>query len=405
MSLLDGVIVIGGVAAALQGYRLGFLARAASWLGLFVAVVITARALPDVGQLFDGADPVRALLAFAGVLMLAGLVGQLAGLLAASRLRPVAPAAGTARADRLAGAAAGVVGVLATVWLLGPTMANIPEWPAAQARHSLIVRAVVNTLPAAPPTFERLYALVEPSATINRAPGPIQATPDLGPPPDAPDLEEAVLERASAAAVRIRSGGCRYNLQGSGVVVRHGDASRAYVLTNAHVIAGATSIEATNGLGDDLGPLTPVLFDPDRDLAVLAPAGPPAGAAVEGLVVGDGRVGQVGTVLGYRRDAGLQVRGALLAEAEEITAGSIYDDFDQHEREVWYLAADLGGGDSGAPVVSTDGEVVGLVFATAPDVAGVGYALRPDALFPVLDAAEAHLAAGGGAVSTEHCRA
>lgn len=400
MSLLDGVIVLGAVAAAMQGFRLGFLARTASWLGLFVGVVLTARALPSVGQLFEGADPIRALLAFAGVLMLAGLVGQLAGLLAASRLRPVAPARRTERADRLAGAAAGVLGVVATVWLLGPTIANIPEWPAAQARHSFILRTVVNSLPPAPPTFERLYALVEPAATINRAPGPIAATPDLGPAPDRPALASSVEDRVEAASVRIRSGGCRYGLQGSGVVVTGGDASLPFVVTNAHVVAGATSIAATTGEDDDLGLLTPVLFDPDRDLAVLA-----VDPATPGLEIGDGEVGQIGTVFGYRGDGDLQPRGARLAESEEITAGSIYDDFDQHEREVWYLAAELGGGDSGAPVVSSNGEVIGLVFATAPDVTGVGYAMRPDALRRAIAAAEAHIADGGTAVSTQRCRA
>jgi S1-C subfamily serine protease len=259
---------------------------------------------------------------------------------------------------------------------------------------------VVNSLPAAPPPIERLYAPDEPAATINRAPGPIAATPDLGPAPGRPELVASVEARVEGASVRIRSGGCRYGLQGSGVVVAGDSASLPYVVTNAHVIAGATSIAATTGAGDDLGLLTPVLFDPDRDLAVLA-----VDPATPGLDIGDGEVGEIGTVFGYRGDGDLQLRGARLAEAEEITAGSIYDDFDQHEREVWYLAAQLGGGDSGAPVVSTDGEVIGLVFATAPDVAGVGYALRPPALRRAITAAEAHVAGGGAAVSTERCRA
>lgn len=48
MNLLDAVLVLAAVAAAVGGYRLGFFARAASWAGLALGVVAGARLLPAV---------------------------------------------------------------------------------------------------------------------------------------------------------------------------------------------------------------------------------------------------------------------------------------------------------------------------------------------------------------------
>ena len=42
--------------------------------------------------------------------------------------------------DRGAGAAAGLAGVLVTIWLLTPSMADVPGWPARQARSSRVAR-------------------------------------------------------------------------------------------------------------------------------------------------------------------------------------------------------------------------------------------------------------------------
>ena len=48
------------------------------------------------------------------------------------------------------------------------------------------------------------------------------------------------------------------------------------------------------------------------------------------------------------------------------------------------LAADLAPGDSGAALVDTQGQVVGVAFAIAPDRGGVAYALSIDELREVL---------------------
>ena len=52
-------------------------------------------------------------------------------------------------------------------------------------------------------------------------------------------------------------------------------------------------------------------------------------------------------------------------------------------REVYTLAAQVDQGDSGGPLLSIDGAVVGVVFAKAARVDGVGYAMTSTELAPV----------------------
>src|SRR5690606_31479250 len=52
-------------------------------------------------------------------------------------------------------------------------------------------------------------------------------------------------------------------------------------------------------------------------------------------------------------------------------------------REVYTLAADIRQGNSGGPVLSLDGAVIGVVFARNADNATVGYAMTMAELGPV----------------------
>jgi S1-C subfamily serine protease len=56
-------------------------------------------------------------------------------------------------------------------------------------------------------------------------------------------------------------------------------------------------------------------------------------------------------------------------------------------REVYSLFAQVRPGNSGGPLLSTDGRVVGVVFAKSLDDPSTGYALTMDEARPVLDAA------------------
>ena len=55
--LLDVIIAMVAVSAAVGGFRLGFLARVASWIGLAAGLLLGARLLPTVVTALKNADP------------------------------------------------------------------------------------------------------------------------------------------------------------------------------------------------------------------------------------------------------------------------------------------------------------------------------------------------------------
>jgi S1-C subfamily serine protease len=57
-------------------------------------------------------------------------------------------------------------------------------------------------------------------------------------------------------------------------------------------------------------------------------------------------------------------------------------------REVYSLYARVRPGNSGGPLLSPDGAVVGVVFAKSLDADDTGYALTMDEAAPVLDAGQ-----------------
>jgi uncharacterized membrane protein required for colicin V production len=48
MNLLDLLILALGVSAAIGGYRLGLIARALSWAGMTIGLIVAAKFLPDI---------------------------------------------------------------------------------------------------------------------------------------------------------------------------------------------------------------------------------------------------------------------------------------------------------------------------------------------------------------------
>src|SRR5687768_16102544 len=112
------------VTAAVGGYRLGFLARALSWAGMGLGIIIAARFLPNVLQRFENGQPSGKLMIAIGVLLGGAFLGQALGLLIGARLQGVLPPGGRPL-DHLAGAISGVLGVLIGVWLMLPTLGSV----------------------------------------------------------------------------------------------------------------------------------------------------------------------------------------------------------------------------------------------------------------------------------------
>lgn len=372
MNVFDIVLVVFAVSAAMGGYRLGFVARASSWLGLALGVIAGAFLLPEVlPQVHDASEATIAVVAI-GLMVGTALIGQALGLVLGSRLHAELPGGAVRRTDQVAGGLIGIVGLLVALWLLLPTLSHIPGWMAEQARGSVIARQVNETFPDPPDTLEALRRIVGDDPFPQVFAG-LQPAPETGASPGSSGLSTATANEVVRSTVKIEGVACSRIQEGSGFFV-----SEDLVVTNAHVVAGEdeSTVELSDGSTLEA---EVVAFDPERDLAVLRTidgGGPP-------LPLRDGGVGDIGGVFGRPGGGPLEISPFRIADEITAVGRDIYDR-ETTSREVLVLAAELAPGDSGSALVDPQGQVIGVAFAVAPDKPNVAYALAIEELEVVL---------------------
>ena len=388
MNLLDLVVVLMAGAAAYGGYRLGFLARIFSWAGLAIGAVVADRFLPDVVAFFSSSDPQIRLIAAISFLVGASMLGQGVGLAVGSLLHAALPlGTGLRRGDRVAGSLLGIVGVMMAVWVLTPALAAVPGWPAEAARGSAVANLVEDVAPAPPETMQALRRFVQ-DGTFPAVFNELRRSPDPGPPP-IEGLPADVHQRVVQSTVKVTGEACRRIQEGSGFVAMPG-----VVVTNAHVVAGEKAPRVEPFQGKSL-PATVVLFDANRDLALLRVPG----LAESPLPVAKAKEGDTGAVYGHPGGGELRAAPAKISQELIAVGRDIYDRNDTR-RHIFVLASNLRPGDSGAALVDKKGQVVGVAFAIAPDKPGVSYALTDKELTPVLAAAGTTAVSTGGCLDT-----
>jgi S1-C subfamily serine protease len=146
---------------------------------------------------------------------------------------------------------------------------------------------------------------------------------------------------------------------GTGLVV----SSNGEVLTNNHVIDGATKITATDVGTGETYTATVVGYDPSHDIAVLqlrgasglktVTLGDSSGSAVGQAVVGIGNAGGAG---GTPSSAA----GSITALNQSITAMEDLDGTSEQLSSLIETNADIQPGDSGGPLVNDSGQVIGI---------------------------------------------
>jgi len=157
------------------------------------------------------------------------------------------------------------------------------------------------------------------------------------------------------------------------------------VLTNNHVIQGATSISATDVGNGKTYTATVVGYDRSHDVAVLQLKGASGLATVttgdsSNVAVGQGVVGigNAGGAGGTPSVAG----GSVTDLNQTITASDEGDGTSEQLTGLIQVNCDIQPGDSGGPLVNTDGQVVGMDTAasasqgfTFQGATGQGYAI------------------------------
>jgi S1-C subfamily serine protease len=186
----------------------------------------------------------------------------------------------------------------------------------------------------------------------------------------------ATATNAGIVVVQTKLGYQGGSAAGTGIVLT----SSGEVLTNNHVIQGATSVKVTVPGTSHSYSASVVGYSMTGDIAVLKLSGASGLATVS---VGDSaklHVGQHVTAVGNARGRGTLTRssGSITALGRTITAG----DGVNSERLVGLIQTDaaLQPGDSGGPLLDASGRVVGIDTAattgfTFQSTAGGGYAI------------------------------
>ena len=390
MNILDVIVVMVAALAAIWGYQFGFLTAVLSVGGLFVGLYLGARLVPTLlSSTHLTAAGARTLAALA--LAFGAGIGFSVGLAVGSRLHGFLPIGPLREADRGAGVGIAVIGVVVLLWLLLPSLAAVQGWPARASHSSAVARWVSRDLPSPPNAVVVLRRLFG-GDTAPQVFSALQSGGAAGPPPANSPLSAGVTSTVIASTVKVQGQACNQIVDGSGFAVADN-----LVVTNAHVVAGEprgqTAVLLPSGVS---APATVVLFDPERDLALLEVPG----LGEQPLPIATGHPGTNGAVFGHPEGVDrIVVQPAAIDE--EINAVGL-DLYDRHNttRDVFVLAARLAHGDSGAPLVSPSGSVLGVVFAVAADNSDTAYALTSSELLSTLS--QPRVAAG---VSTGSCLA
>jgi S1-C subfamily serine protease len=295
--------------------------------------------------------------------------------------------------DSSVGAAFTVIGAILLVWVSAVVL-RVSPYPSVT--NAVAQSRVITAIDTVVPDLAR-SAMAQARQVVNGGQFP-NVFSALGPEPffdsSAPDesvVRTAAIEEASQSVARVTgiAQSCRKGVEGSGFVIADG-----LVMTNAHVVAGVSAprvLVTGDRRIEHVGEV--VYFDREKDIAIISV---PRLAAAP-LELGDGRRGQDAVVAGFPENGPFSLVAARVKGEITAIGWDIYGK-ERVRREVFAIAAQVRPGNSGGPLFSIDGNVIGMVFARSTTDDGTGYALIYDELRSAIEAlgkARAKVSTGG----------
>jgi S1-C subfamily serine protease len=365
MNVLDWCLVALVGIYALSGYWQGFITGAAATAGLLIGGLLGIWVAPLA--LGDAAPSLWVSLGALFIVILSASLGQAVFQWFGARLRDRITWQPVRALDAVGGSALSAVAVLLVAWALGVAVSGTRIGAITPlVRDSAILARVDQTLP---PDSGKVLA------TFNNVVGTTFFPRYLEPfaperivavkPGDPRMLTDPDVMAAESSVVKVRgTNGCGSGVEGTGFFYAPGR-----LMTNAHVVAGVTRPEVEVGGSSVVASV--VLYDADLDIAVLSvpDVGVPQLAFDTEVEPRDPIA-----VLGYPEDGPYDVQSGRIRAEQRLRSPDIYGD-GTVIRQVYSLRALIRPGNSGGPIVTSAGEVAGLVFAASVSDRDTGYAL------------------------------
>ncbi|THG32339.1 MarP family serine protease [Naasia lichenicola] len=370
------------------GYHSGLLRSGFAILGVIVGGIAALLLVPILNTVVS--QPVWRVVATIGISVGLLALGHAIGVTVGHTASKVLLRGPLQLVDRLLGAAVNLVVAALVTFMAAGGIASLGVPQLSQPIGNSAVLKVIDG--AIPDPLEQILAEIRSTVTADGLPTISGlAAPSIQPTVPSLDTGTDALAAAARSVVRISGNAfaCGQSQTGSGFFIAPGR-----VVTNAHVVSGVEEpvVETPND-GTEAGRV--VYFDPEHDLAIIAVDGLATPALEIGaeLAPGDSAVFD-----GYPLGGPFSSGGASVISVDELQVQNIYDT-GTGEREVYTLAANVQQGNSGGPLLSTAGEVTGIVFAKSADTANIGYAMTVDEIATVLVGAASY----SDAVSSGSC--
>ena len=368
MNLLDWVLVVLVLAYALSGYWQGFITGAFATAGLLLGGLLGVWLAPRV--LGDANPSIGVSLGALFIVILCATIGQAFFQFAGSRLRDRITWQPVRAVDAVGGAVLSAVAVLLVAWALGLAISGSRIGAVtAQVRSSVVLGKVNDLLPQSASNVLGAFNDVVGSSFFPRYLEPFapETIINVGPPPSRMLRDPDVIADADSVLKIHGQNSCGRGVEGSGFLF-----ADDRLMTNAHVVAGVSDPEVM--IGDNVEQARVVFYDPQLDIAVLA--FDDEGRPHLGFTF-DAKQDAGVAVLGYPQDGPYDIQAARIRAEQRLRSPDIYGN-GTVVREVYSLRGLIRPGNSGGPLVASDGRVAGVVFAASVTDADTGYALTAD---------------------------
>lgn len=171
---------------------------------------------------------------------------------------------------------------------------------------------------------------------------------------------------------------------GTGIIV----SKDGYILTNKHVVNGATKVSVISDDGTTYRDVSVVGSDPLNDVAFLKISGvdnlPAARLGNSKTIAVGQQVVAIGNALGQYQNT--VTSGIISGIGRSITAATADNSMQETLTDMIQTDAAINAGNSGGPLINAAGEVIGINTATSAEGSGIGFAIPISSIKGMLSA-------------------